>query len=102
MQILTVHLRRRGRDPGEYPVEELTRTLEHWSGAEIEQMVQSALFRAYAEKSQLTEDHLRAAMRELVPLATLYEEKIQALRQWGQTRARKASADRRTLDLFAD
>jgi AAA+ superfamily predicted ATPase len=102
MQILTVHLRRRGRDPDDYPVEELTRTLEHWSGAEIEQMVQSALFRAYAEKSQLTEDHLRAAMRELVPLATLYEEKIQALRQWGQTRARKASADRRTLDLFAD
>jgi hypothetical protein len=37
-----------------------------------------------------------------VPLATLYEEKIQALRQWGQTRARRASADRRTLDLFGD
>jgi AAA+ superfamily predicted ATPase len=102
MQILTVHLRRRGRDPGDYPVEELTKALEHWSGAEIEQMVQSALFRAYAEKRQLTEEHLRSATRELVPLATLYEEKIQALRQWGQTRARRASADRRTLDLFGD
>ena len=101
-QILAVHLQRRGRSAAEYPVEELARGLEHWSGAEIEQMVTSALFRAFASKHELTEDDLRAAARDLVPLATLYEEKIQALRQWGQTRARRASADRSTLDLFAD
>jgi SpoVK/Ycf46/Vps4 family AAA+-type ATPase len=102
-QILAVHLQRRGRDYRLYPVVELAKELEHWSGAEIEQMVDGALFRAYAQgQSDLTEAHLRAAMRELVPLATLYEEKIQALRQWGQTRARRASADRRTLDLFGD
>jgi SpoVK/Ycf46/Vps4 family AAA+-type ATPase len=38
-QILAVHLRRRGRDPAAFRVAELARTLEHWSGAEIEQMV---------------------------------------------------------------
>lgn len=101
-QILAVQLRRRGRDSGAYPVAELVRPLEHWSGAEIEQMVIGGLFRAFADKSELTAEHLRAAARELVPLATLYEEKIQALRQWGLTRARRASADRRTLDLFGD
>jgi SpoVK/Ycf46/Vps4 family AAA+-type ATPase len=101
-QILAVHLKMRGRDAAGYPVDELTKDLEHWSGAEIEQMVSSALFRAYAEKQELSDEHLRAAARELVPLATLYEEKIQALRQWGQSRARRASADRRTLDLFGD
>jgi AAA+ superfamily predicted ATPase len=101
-QILTVHLRRRGRDPARFGVAEIARTLEHWSGAEIEQMVSAGLFRAYAERVELTEEHLRAAARELVPLATLYEERIQALRQWGQTRARRASADRRALDLFGD
>jgi AAA+ superfamily predicted ATPase len=101
-QILAVHLRRRGRDPEAYPVAELAGELEHWSGAEIEQMVTSALFRAYSGKVELAGEHLRAAAHELVPLATLYEEKIQALRQWGQTRARRASADRRTLDLFGD
>jgi AAA+ superfamily predicted ATPase len=100
--ILAVHLRRRGRDPTRYAVEDLARLLEHWSGAEIEQMVNAALFLAFAGNVELTEDHLRAAVRELVPLATLYEERIQALRQWGQTRARRASADRRTLDLFGD
>ncbi len=102
-QILAVHLNRRGRDYRVYPVVELAKELEHWSGAEIEQMVDGALFRAYAQaQADLTEAHLRAAARELVPLATLYEEKIQALRQWGQARARRASADRRTLDLFGD
>jgi SpoVK/Ycf46/Vps4 family AAA+-type ATPase len=100
--ILAVHLKRRGRDPATYPVAELTHPLEHWSGAEIEQMVTGGLFRAYAERKPLTHDHLRAAARELIPLATLYEEKIQALRHWGEKRARRASADRRTLDLFGD
>jgi AAA+ superfamily predicted ATPase len=101
-QILAVHLRRGGREPAKYPVAELTRELEHWSGAEIEQMVSGGLFRAFADRSELTADHLRAAARELVPLATLYEEKIEALRAWGRARARRASADRRTLDLFGD
>jgi AAA+ superfamily predicted ATPase len=102
-QILAVHLARRGRDYRAYPVVELAKELEHWSGAEIETMVDGGLFHAYAERqTDLTEAHLRAAARELIPLATLYEEKIQALRQWGQTRARRASTDRRTLDLFGD
>lgn len=101
-QILGVHLQQRGRSAEAYPVADSAGELEHWSGAEIEQMVSSALFRAFAEQRELAEEHLRAAAREVIPLATLYEEKIQALRQWGQTRARRASADRRTLDLFGD
>ena len=101
-QILGVQLRRRGRDAGAFPVAELTADLEHWSGAEIENMVTAGLFRAYAAREDLKVDHLRGAARELVPLATLYEEKIQALRTWGKTRARRASADRKTLDLFGD
>ena len=41
-QILGVHLKRRGRDPGAIRSRSSTRELEHWSGAEIEQMVSSA------------------------------------------------------------
>jgi ATP-dependent 26S proteasome regulatory subunit len=101
-QILAVHLKRKRRDAAAYRVVDLTRDLEHWSGAEIEQMVSAALFRAYQDGASLTEEHLRAAARELIPLATLYEEKVQAIRLWGQKRARRASTDRRTLDLFGD
>jgi len=99
-EILAVALRRRGRSADGISLANVARPLEHFSGAELEQVVASALFRAFAQRRELLEDDLRIAAREVVPLATLYEEKIQALRAWGRTRARKASADRRVLDLF--
>ena len=100
--ILRLQLRRRGRDASTFAVDTLGEELEHFSGAELEQVVSSALFRAYAKKRELTDGDLRAAAKETTPLAVLYEEKIQALRSWGKARARRASADRRTLELFDD
>jgi ATP-dependent 26S proteasome regulatory subunit len=100
--ILRLQLKRRGRDPAAFAVEALGESLEHFSGAELEQVVTSGLFRAYAKKRELTDLDLRAAAKETTPLAVLYEEKIQALRTWGKARARRASADRRTLELFED
>jgi SpoVK/Ycf46/Vps4 family AAA+-type ATPase len=99
-EILTLTLRRRGRDASALPIAAIAKPLDHFSGAELEQVVASALFRAFAQKRDVTDEDLRAAAREIIPLATLYEEKIQALRNWGKTRARKASADRRMLELF--
>ena len=99
-EILSLHLARRGRDPAAFAVETIVKDLEHFSGAELEQVVISGLFRAYAQKRELSDADVRAAAREIIPLAVLYEEKIQALRTWGKTRARRASADRRTLELF--
>jgi AAA+ superfamily predicted ATPase len=100
--ILRLQLTRRGRDPSAYAVDALGEELEHFSGAELEQVVTGALFRAYARQHELTDADLRAAARDTTPLALLYEEKVQALRTWGKTRARRASADRRTLELFGD
>jgi len=101
-EILAIHLKHRGRDPGRYDVRELTRSLDHFSGAELEQVVISGLFRAFSLGRELTDDDLKHAASEVVPLATMYEEKIQALRSWAATRARRASADRRALELFED
>jgi ATP-dependent 26S proteasome regulatory subunit len=100
--ILRLQLTRRGRDPSVFAVDALGEELEHFSGAELEQVVTGALFRAYAKQRELSDADLRAAARDTTPLAVLYEEKIQALRTWGKTRARRASADRRTLELFGD
>jgi SpoVK/Ycf46/Vps4 family AAA+-type ATPase len=101
-EILGIHLMRRGRDPERYDLLALTRLLEHFSGAELEQVVISALFRAFSAGRELSPDDLKFAIGEVVPLATMYEEKVQALRSWAEHRARKASADRRTLELFRD
>ena len=99
-EILSIHLQRRERDPSRFPVEQLTRDLDHYSGAELEQIVIAGLFRAYAAGRDLTADDLRLSAKELVPLATMYEERVQALRTWAHARARRASPDRRTLELF--
>ncbi len=101
-EILAIHLARRGRDPLAFPLAELSRGVDHFSGAELEQVVISALFRAFAAGRELAVEDLRVAIGEVVPLATMYEEKVQALRIWAEQRARRASADRRTIDLFRD
>ena len=101
-EILSIHLKRRGRRPEDFPIEVLTKDMDHFSGAEIEQTVIASLFRAFAAKRDLAPEDLRLARSELVPLATMYEESVQALRTWAKTRARRASADRRTLELFED
>lgn len=101
-EILAIHLRRRGRDPEDHPIDALTKEWDHYSGAEIEQLVISAMFRAFGAKRDLLPEDLRLAGVELVPLATMYEERVQALRTWAKSRARRASADRRTLELFED
>lgn len=100
--ILAIHLRRRGRHAERYPLEELVKPWDYVSGAEIEQVVIAALFRAFAAKRELEAEDIRLAGGELVPLATMYEERVQALRTWATSRARKASTDRRTLELFED
>jgi AAA+ superfamily predicted ATPase len=91
--ILAIHLTSRGRSPSDFPIATLTKNLEHFSGA---------LFRAFAAGRDLIEEDIRVSASEIVPLATMYEEKVQALRTWAASRARRASADRRTLELFED
>jgi SpoVK/Ycf46/Vps4 family AAA+-type ATPase len=99
-EILALTLRRRGRSPDGLALAAIAKPLDHFSGAELEQIIASALFRAFGQGRELADEDLRLAAKEIVPLATLYEEKVQALRVWGRTRARRASADRRMLDLF--
>lgn len=99
-EILALHLARRGRDAGAFDLAELARRLDRFSGAELEQLVAAALFRAYGAGRDLEAGDLVAAAGEIVPLAILYEERVTALRRWAEARARRAAADRRALDLF--
>src|SRR5690606_38704674 len=70
-QILSVHLRRRKRDPAQFDLAGLAEASEGLTGSELEQMVVSAMFTAFAERSELADEHLYAALRDTRPLATL-------------------------------
>lgn len=101
MEILKVHVKKRGRQPERYPIlQRLAKESEHFSGAELEQVVVGALYNAFAEKREMSDQDLALSMKTTVPLYMTYEEKIKALRDWAKTRARPATLDSTVLDLF--
>jgi len=90
-EIYRIHILKRGRQPGNFDVEELARRSRGLSGAEIEQTVISALYRAFPEGRDVRTEDILACITETVPLATLAREHIDGLREWAKARARRAS-----------
>lgn len=101
LEVLRIHLTKRGRDPDKFPgLAALAKQAEFFSGAELEQVVVTALYAAFADKRELREDDLKLAIKHSVPLYRTYEERIKALREWARQRARPATLDSSVLDLF--
>ena len=101
-EILSIHLVKHGRDPLQFPIDELALQAERLSGSELEQVVNGALYTAFAENRDLHENDLANAIHDTVPLYDTYEDRIKELRDWARTRARPASVDARIVDLFVD
>jgi SpoVK/Ycf46/Vps4 family AAA+-type ATPase len=100
-EILSIHLTKRGRDPLHFDVAELALSAERLSGAELEQVVAAALYTAFAESREVTDNDLANAIDQTVPLYDTYEERIKELRDWARHRARMASVDGKLADLFS-
>jgi hypothetical protein len=101
LEILSIHLRKNGRDPAQYPLEMLADSADRLSGAELEQVVSAGLYKAFAAGRELADNDLADAIQETVPLYETYEERIKELRNWARHRARPASHDGKMVDLFA-
>jgi AAA+ superfamily predicted ATPase len=101
LDILKIHLQKRGRDPAAFPeLERIAERAEHFSGAELEQVVVAALYRAFAHERELVFEDLELSVKQTVPLYATYEERIKELRDWARRRARPATQDASVLDLF--
>lgn len=100
IEILAIHLRKRGRDPKQFALDDLAGQAERLSGAELEQVVASALYTAFAESRDLGDNDLANAINETVPLYDTFEKRIKELRDWARTRARAATIDAKLVDLF--
>jgi SpoVK/Ycf46/Vps4 family AAA+-type ATPase len=85
--IFAVHLARRRHDPARFDLGALSGAADGFSGAEIEAAIVSALYSAFAGRTALSNDHLRAALAGTVPLSRTYREAIAALREWAAGRA---------------
>jgi SpoVK/Ycf46/Vps4 family AAA+-type ATPase len=84
--ILRIHLRRRSQDPDAFRLDLITTATHGFSGAEIEQVIVSALYTAFSENAALTTEHMLAEAAATRPLAVMMAEKIAALREWAKER----------------
>ena len=90
-QILAIQLSRRKRNPADFQLDRIASAARGFSGAEIESVVQTALYSAYSQKQQLADQYLLEAIHGTVPLSTTRAEEIDSLREWAAKRAVPAS-----------
>lgn len=89
--IVEIHLHSRGHDPAGHDLEAIVSATEGFSGAEIEQVIVSALYTAFADHSGLTTAVLLSEIRSTRPLSVVMAERIQALRAWAKGRTVSAN-----------
>ena len=85
-QIVSIHLKKRKRDPAQFDIASIAAASEGFSGAEIEQAIISALHDAFAAHQQLNTGHILAALKASPPLSVTMSEKLAELQEWAQGR----------------
>jgi len=90
-EIFKIHISKRKRDPAKFDLKALAAGSSEFSGAEIEEAVNSALYDAFYARQELTTENIRTGLAQTVPLAKTMDKQIDDLRNWAEGRARNAS-----------
>jgi len=92
-EIFTVHLKKRKCLPIEFDLDILARKSEGYVGAEIEQTIIDAMYRAFSENMRrVTTADILHCLKTQVPLSVSQRETVAELRGWlGEGRAQSAS-----------
>lgn len=85
-QIFLIHLKKREVAVDVLPLAEVAAQSEGFSGAEIEQVVVSALYQSAALDQVINEALLLAEIKKTSPLSRVMSEKISQLQSWAQNR----------------
>ncbi len=89
--IFKIHLQKKDRDPDNFDIEYLADISQGFTGAEIEQIINDALFIAFNENRDLELHDMETCIKDTCPLSKTMSENIQNLRKWAKVRARMAS-----------
>jgi SpoVK/Ycf46/Vps4 family AAA+-type ATPase len=84
--IFRLHLQRRKQPIDAFNLPALAAAADGFSGAEIEQVVVSALYGVFATSRTLGMEDLSAEIARTRPLSATMEERIQGLRDWSRGR----------------
>ncbi|RMG11459.1 MAG: AAA family ATPase [Planctomycetota bacterium] len=91
-EILSIHLRKRDREPDDFDLARVAAATRGFSGAELEEAVIAGLYEAFSARRAMTTEDLLAAVERTVPLSTTMQESVGAIRAWAKGRARRASS----------
>lgn len=92
MEILKIHLRKRGKNPEE--VADLQSAVDRSSGyvpAEIEAAVKDAIIEAYVGNTEVNGTLIAEQLQYMVPLSEAFKDQFDQMRQWAEQNARPAS-----------
>jgi len=92
-EIFSIHLKKRNRDPKDFDLDILAEKTKGFSGAEIEQVIVSALFSAFSGSGNLTTELILEEIENTRPLSITMKEEIEALRNWARKRTVPAGED---------
>lgn len=85
-EIFRIHIERRGHDPKSFDLDQLAEATAGFTGAEIEQVVVSALYTAFSGEASLNTELLITEVHKTCPLSVTRREYIQWLRDWASDR----------------
>ncbi len=88
--IFRIHLARRELQPDSLGLIALAEACDGFSGAEIEQVVVSAVYAGQARQRQVDQQMLLDCIRATSPLSVVMAERLAALREWAQGRTVRA------------
>ena len=82
-EIFHVLLNKYKRPPNSFDLESLAKESNQFVGAEIEEAIRAALYKAFSEEAQLLKtEHIVSSLRSMIPLAVSQKEEIARLRKW--------------------
>jgi AAA+ superfamily predicted ATPase len=89
--IFEIHLRKRGKSPEQFDLAQLVNATDQFSGAEIEQVIVSALYTAFSGQKELSTAGLLAEVAATRPLSFTMAERVSWLREWSRERTVSAN-----------
>ena len=91
-EIFGIHITKKSRDVTKFDMDALVAASQGFSGSEIAETVNSALYDAYEDgKAELNTERVLKAIDEIIPLSYTMKERIDGMREWAKSRARRAS-----------
>ncbi len=90
-QIISIHIQKRGRSVDSFDLTKLASVTESFVGAEIESVVDEAMYIAFDAERDMTTEDLVTVANGVVPISRTDQEAIQSFRQWMETRATPVS-----------